>query len=56
MPELSSDTAAVQAHDVLQVLAQNTANVKKVLKTMLAQMPADRACPCADSLKYARME
>ena len=50
------DTAAVQAHDVLRVLAQNTANVKKVLKTMLEQMPADRACPCADSLQYARME
>ena len=47
---------AVQTHDILQVLAQNTANVKKVLKTMLEQMPADRACPCADALKYARME
>ena len=53
---LVSDTAAVEAHDVLQVLGRNTANVKKVLKTMLAQMPNDRACPCADSLKYARME
>ncbi len=50
------DAKAVQAHDVLQVLAQNTANVKKVLKTMLEQMPPDRACPCADALKYAQME
>ncbi|MGI4789332.1 MAG: S-methyl-5'-thioadenosine phosphorylase, partial [Janthinobacterium lividum] len=31
---LVSDTAAVQAHDVLAVLTQNTANVKRVLKTM----------------------
>lgn len=49
-------TAAVQTHDVLQVLAQNTANVKKVLQAMLEQMPAERDCPCADALKYARME
>ncbi len=51
-----ADAAAVQAHDVLEVLAKNTANVKNVLKTMLALLPADRTCPCADSLKYARME
>ena len=52
---LVSDTAAVQAHDVLAVLTQNTANVKRVLKTMLAEMPADRVCSCAESLKFARM-
>ncbi len=52
---LVSDTAAVEAHDVLAVLAQNTANVKRVLKTMLAEMPADRVCSCAQSLKFARM-
>jgi 5'-methylthioadenosine phosphorylase len=50
------ETAAVQVHDVLAVLAQNTAHVKQVLKTMLAQMPIERLCTCADSLKYARME
>jgi len=50
------DTAAVEAHHVLEVLAQNTANVKRVLKTMLAAMPPTRDCPCADSLKFARME
>ena len=52
---LVSDTAAVSAHDVLAVLAQNTANVKRVLKTMLAEMPRERLCLCADALKYARM-
>ncbi len=46
----------VEALDVIQVLAQNTDNVKKVLKTILAQMPEARDCPCADSLKFARME
>lgn len=53
---LVADVAAVEAHSVLEVLAQNTANVKKTLKTMLEQMPATRGCCCADSLKYARME
>jgi 5'-methylthioadenosine phosphorylase len=50
------EAAAVQVHDVLAMLAQNTAHVKQVLKTMLAQMPTERVCSCADSLKYARME
>ena len=52
---LVSDTAAVQAHDVLEVLVQNTANAKRVLKTMLEAMPAERDCSCGESLKYARM-
>jgi len=51
-----AEVAAVEAHHVLEVLAQNTANVKKVLKTILAALPEERACACADSLKYARMD
>ena len=53
---LVAEAAAVEAHSVLEVLAQNTANVKTVLKTLLALLPDARACPCADALKYARME
>ncbi len=49
------DTAAVQVHDVLAILKQNTANVKRVLKTMLAALPDGRGCGCAEALKYARM-
>ncbi len=52
---LVSDTEAVSAHDVLAVLAQNTENVKRVLKTILTTLPTERLCSCADSLKYARM-
>ncbi len=52
---LVSDTAAVEVHDVLAVLKQNTANAKRVLKTMLTEMPSERLCSCADALKYARM-
>ena len=50
------EAAAVEAHNVLEVLAKNTANVKNVLRTLLSQLPESRTCPCADSLKYARME
>ena len=53
---LVADVSAVQAHDVLAVLAQNTANVKQVLRTLLSQLPTERSCSCADALKYARME
>lgn len=49
------DAAAVQVHDVLAVLAQNTANVKNVLKTLLTNLPESRTCPCTDSLEFARM-
>ena len=52
---LVADTAAVSAHDVLAVLAQNTENVKRVLHTILATLPAERLCFCAAALKYARM-
>ena len=47
---------AVQVHDVLAVLHRNNANVKKVIRTMLEQMPPARDCPCPDALKYARLE
>lgn len=52
---LVSDTAAVEVHDVLAVLKQNTVNAKRVLKTLLTEMPSERLCSCADALKYARM-
>jgi 5'-methylthioadenosine phosphorylase len=47
---------AVQVHDVLAVLHQNNANVRRVIQTLLEQLPPTRDCPCADALKYARME
>ncbi len=52
---LVSNTAAVSVHDVLAVLAQNTENGKRVLKTILSNLPTERLCACAESLKYARM-
>ena len=47
---------AVQVRDVLTVLRQNNDNVKKVLHTLLAQMPFARDCPCANALEHARLE
>ena len=53
---LVADEAPVEAHNVLEVLAQNTANVKKVIKTMIERLPETRDDLCPNALKYARME
>jgi 5'-methylthioadenosine phosphorylase len=45
----------VEASDVLRVMSQNTSNVKKVLRRIIAELPAERTCPCGDALKYARL-
>jgi 5'-methylthioadenosine phosphorylase len=47
---------AVQVHDVLSVLHRNTENVKRVIHTLLERLPPARECPCADALKFARIE
>jgi len=47
------DEGPVQAVDILHVLQQNTANVKKVIRTFLANLPQERACPCSDALTMA---
>jgi len=46
----------VDAVSVLEVMARNTDNVKKVIRTLLENMPPARDCPCADALKAARWE
>lgn len=46
----------VEVTNVMEVMARNTENVKRVIKTMLATMPPARECPCADALKSARLE
>ncbi len=45
----------VETTDVLAVMRTNVATVKKVIRTMLTQIPETRECQCADALKYARM-
>ena len=46
----------VDARAVMDMMARNTDNVKKVIRAMLETLPATRACPCADALKLARLE
>ena len=48
--------APVEAANVLEVLARNTDNVKRVIRRMLAEWPDARECGCADALKFARLE
>lgn len=47
---------AVEVHNVLEILAQNTSNVKKVIKTMLERLPDERDDLCPNALKFARVE
>ncbi|MEO7719091.1 MAG: S-methyl-5'-thioadenosine phosphorylase [Capsulimonas sp.] len=49
------DSGHVEVTNVLEVLRQNTENVKKVIQSMLEALPSDRRCDCADALKHARM-
>lgn len=48
-----ADEGPVQAVDVVQVLQQNTANVKAVIRSLLAALPQERQCDCAEALKFA---
>jgi 5'-methylthioadenosine phosphorylase len=43
----------VTVDQVVAVLHQNAGNAAKVVRAAVAAMPAERACPCADALKYA---
>ncbi|BDI31755.1 5'-methylthioadenosine phosphorylase [Capsulimonas corticalis] len=49
------DSGHVEAVDVLEILRQNTENVKRVIHAMLETIPGDRRCDCADALKNAQM-
>jgi len=49
------DEGPVQAVNVLEVLQQNTVNVKKVIRTILDRLPPERLCACGESLKYASL-
>ena len=53
---LVADDSPVEAHDVMQVLARNTENVKLVIRTMLDRLPDERDALCPNALKYARMD
>jgi 5'-methylthioadenosine phosphorylase len=43
----------VSVDQVVAVLQQNSANAAKALRAAVAAMPRERACPCANALKFA---
>jgi 5'-methylthioadenosine phosphorylase len=45
----------VESSDVLRVFAQNTENLKKVLRRVIGELAVERTCSCGDALKYARL-
>ncbi len=53
--EGAPEVAAVQAQDVMRVLAANIARVRDLLGTLIPLIPATPSCNCQRSLEGARM-
>jgi 5'-methylthioadenosine phosphorylase len=53
--EGSPDVSAVQAQDVMRVLAENIARVRNLLATLIPLIPTSPSCNCQRSLEAARV-
>jgi 5'-methylthioadenosine phosphorylase len=53
--EGSLEVAAVQAQDVMRVLAENIARVRNLLDSLIPLIPASSSCNCQRSLEAARV-
>lgn len=53
--EGSPQVAAVQAHDVMRVLAENVARVRELLAALIPRIPDRPSCSCQKALAAARL-
>jgi len=53
--EAAPEVAAVQAHDVMRVLADNISRVRDLLTVLIPIIPATARCNCQHALEAARM-
>ena len=53
--EGSPEIGAVQAHDVMRVLAENISRVRDLLADLIPEVPATATCTCQRSLEGARL-
>ena len=53
--EGSPEVAAVQAQDVMRVLAENVSKVRDLLAGLIPRIPEHRSCSCAEALAAARL-
>jgi len=53
--EGAPEVAAVQAHDVMAVLASNISRVRDLLAALIPIIPATASCNCQHALEGARM-
>ena len=53
--EAAPEVAAVQAHDVMRVLADNISRVRDLLTVLIPIIPATASCNCQHALEAARM-
>ncbi len=53
--EGSPEVAAVQAQDVMRVLAENISRIRELLASLIPAIPATPSCDCQHSLEGARL-
>ena len=53
--EAAPEVAAVQAHDVMRVLADNISRVRDLLTVLIPMIPPTASCNCQHALEAARM-
>lgn len=53
--EGAPEVGAVQAHDVIRVLAENISRVRDLLTALIPRIPRERGCDCRRSLEGARV-
>ena len=53
--EGSPEIGAVQAHDVMRVLAENISRVRDLLASLVPLIPGSAGCACQASLQGARL-
>jgi 5'-methylthioadenosine phosphorylase len=53
--EASPETGAVQAHDVLRVLAENIARLRDLLTALVPLIPVEAGCHCQRALEGAKL-
>jgi 5'-methylthioadenosine phosphorylase len=53
--EGSPDIEAVQAHEVMRVLAENVSRVRDLLAALIPRIPEQPSCPCQRALATARL-
>ena len=53
IPYASATTGTKAREEIIKVLHQNSDNAQKVVRNVIAAMPAERTCKCGSALRHA---